>query len=214
MSYLDARGEDLDDLHAPIGVSCLIARRRAPEMLARRSVVVSLETGERTIACEVIRSRGGLCYAQASLGRTPRRSSATSPGPNDFAAALGLNLADIGFAAHEPSRFADRRSHGLCPIASRAALIRARFADARAFSRLLGDAAGLFLYAADPIAPDAAIHARYFDARGEEQPASAEAIVAFAGAAQEFERPPDGAHEFVIEQGHCDELPGTADLAP
>lgn len=62
---------------------------------------------------------------------------------------------------------------------------------------------GAYLYTADIDDPSGGVHARMF-ANGvgiDEDPATGSAAAAFAGVAVEFERPSDGAHEIVIEQG-------------
>jgi len=201
LACFSPRGEELDLApHAVIGAATVLAQSRAPEILARQSVVVAIETPGETYACEVIRNRDRVAYAQFGLGRAPIRRPAAVDAAR-LAQAIGLRAEDLAFAAHEPRIYDCLAPYCLAPVASRAALLRAQPVT-KALAPLLGAARGLYLYAADPIEPDASIHARLFERDGTEAAASGEALAAFAGAAQEFERPSDGGHELVVEQGH------------
>lgn len=185
---------------AAIGVAILLARTRASEILARREVVVVLEIADEIFSCEAIRSKSGVCYAQFALNRAPKHEGEPA-GAELLAAALALTPQDIGFAAHAPRIYSAFAPFVFVPISSRAALERASRTPGL-FEQVLGAAAGLYLYTADTIAPDSAIHARLFGPGGLEDPASGAAAAAFAGAACEFERPKDGEHQIFIEQGH------------
>ena len=187
--------------HAAIGAAAVLAQSRAPEILAHRSVVVTIETRDETRACEVIRSRHGTVYAELALDRAPVRRDA-SIDPMGLAQAVGLHAGDLGFGAHEPRVYDCLAPYCLAPVRSRSTLERARPVKA-ALAPLLGAAQGLYLYAADPNESDAAIHARLINRDGADALASGKALAAFAGAALEFERPSDGPHELVVEQGHA-----------
>lgn len=186
--------------HALIGAASLLARTRAREILAHRSVVVALETSGQIYACEVICNGSGVIFAQAALGLAPRRR-ADEIDVARLAQALGLPPGELSLASHAPRLYEAITPFCFVPLRSREALYRAR-PRLEAIAPLLGDAHGLYLYAADALESDAAIHARLFRRDGGEEAASAEALAAFAGVAEEFERPTDGDHEIIIEQGH------------
>jgi trans-2,3-dihydro-3-hydroxyanthranilate isomerase len=185
---------------AVIGVAVSLARSRAAEILARREVVVVLEIADEIFSCEVIKSKSGVCYAQFALNRAARRDG-EAPDVEALAAALALAPEEIGFRAHAPRIYSALAPFVFVPVGSRAALERANPSRAP-FERVRGSAAGLCLYTDETIAPDSAILARLFGPGAIEDPASGAAAAAFAGAAQEFERPTDGEHQIFIEQGH------------
>lgn len=189
--------------HPTIGAAAVLAETRAGDALARNGVVVVLEAGVGLLRCETLRGRAGVTYAECALPMTPS-AAGPAPAPEDLAAALSLDVADIGFDAHVPSAFAAGPAFVFAPLRSRAALDRARRAP-QAFAAALGDAAGVFLYTRETADPAAAIHARMF-AHGlgfEEDPATGSAAAAFAAVALAFERPEDGEHELFIEQGYA-----------
>jgi len=185
---------------ALIGAATVLARLRAGEILAQRGVVVALEACGQTYACDVIRGASGAPYAQVALGLAPH-ASAFSPDAEALAQSLGLSIAELRFGRHEPRAFEALGSYIYAPAQNRETLYRAH-PRVGAISDALGDARGLFLYAADPVERDAAIHARLFTRDGGEAPVCAEAVAGFAGVALAFERPADGCHEFIVEQGH------------
>jgi trans-2,3-dihydro-3-hydroxyanthranilate isomerase len=196
-----ARGDELSLApHALIGAASLLAKTRAGEILAQRSVVVALEAAGRTYACEVIRNRSGVIFAQFALGLTPRRR-AGEIAVAKLAQALCLSAEELCLSSHTPRIYETITPYCFAPVRSREALYRARPAP-QAVAPLLDDVCGLYLYAADALDSDAAIHARLICRDGGEAAASAEALAAFAGVAAEFERPTEGEHEFIIEQGH------------
>ncbi len=195
---------------ALVGVAILLARTRAGEILARREVVVVLEIAEEIFSCEAICSKSGVCYAQFALSRAAKQGG-EAPGAGLLAAALALTPQDIGFRGHAPRSYSAYAPFVFVPVGSRAALDRASPAPAL-FEQVLGGTAGLYLYTAETIAPDSAIHARLFGPGGVEDPASGAAAAAFAGAALEFERPKDGEHQIFIEQGHKIDRPSRLTL--
>jgi trans-2,3-dihydro-3-hydroxyanthranilate isomerase len=135
------------------------------------------------------------------LPRLPQRLGR----PADNAAlARGLGLAerDIGFGNHQPSIYSAGNAFACVPLRDRDAVTRASpsasFAEA-----FKGDAPGAFVYCGDPLDKAHSHHARMFaPTLGiREDPATGSAVAAFAGVIMEFEAPPDGDHDFTIEQG-------------
>jgi trans-2,3-dihydro-3-hydroxyanthranilate isomerase len=194
------QGERAFASHAVIGVAVMLAQTRAAEILSRREVVVVLEFGEEIFTCEVIRSSAGVSYAQFALNAIPRRQS-EAPNFETLAPALAVFPDDLGFENHAPRIYSAFKPFTFIPLRSLAALERA-CPSAEGLTLLLGNTAGLYLYTADTIDPNSAVHARLFRPGGAEDPASGEALAAFAGVACEFERPNDGEHQIFIEQGH------------
>ncbi len=188
--------------HPTIGAAALLAETRGADALARNGLVVALESGVGELRCDVLRSRSGVTYAELLFPGLPQPGGA-APAPEALAAALSLAPADIGFDAHVPCRFSAGPAFLFVPIASRAALERARRSP-DAFTAVIGEAVGAFLYTRETVEPAAAIHARMF-AHGvgfDDDPATGSAAVAFAAVAQAFESPEDGEHELFIEQGY------------
>jgi trans-2,3-dihydro-3-hydroxyanthranilate isomerase len=85
------------------------------------------------------------------------------------------------------------------------AMARARVADAARWREAFGVAGreGVYLYTQETVSPDHHIHARMFwpSAGIAEDPATGAAVAAFAGVAASVERPEDGVHQLIIEQG-------------
>jgi len=178
-------------LGALVAAATLLAQRRAPEILARESVVVSLEAGESLHRCEVIRNRSGVCYAEFAL--TPGGAAETEIDGARFAAVLGLGVEALGFERHHPRRI----GAGLlvAPLASRAALARATLSPE--FSQSFGAATVLAYVRAEP-GEEIAVEARLIG-QGGALAANGPAIAAFAAAAVEAERPEDGDHEIFFD---------------
>jgi len=188
--------------HPTIGAAALVAETRAGDILARSDVVIALEEEIGVLRCETLRARNGVAYAQATLPATPRELG-EAPSREALAAALSLAPDDVGFGAHRPTVYSAGAAFVFVPLRSRAALDRARHAPA--FAETMGAALGAFLYTRETVDPANAICARML-ANGlgfDEDPATGSAAAAFAGVANEFERPDDGAHELFIEQGYA-----------
>lgn len=185
--------------HPTIGAAILLAHLRAPELLTREDlrVVVELEVGD--VIC-VARHRKE--QAMAAYFTLPRLPEAVGETPSDatLAAGLGLDLADIGFGAHRPTLYSAGAPFVFAPLSGLAAMARARPS-----LRLWGENGGpaIFLYTNEVVHQGSAWHARMF-ASGwgiVEDPATGSAAAAFAGVVMQFERPGEGGHMFVIEQG-------------
>jgi trans-2,3-dihydro-3-hydroxyanthranilate isomerase len=188
--------------HPTVGAAVLLAQTRAPEVLARQSVVVTLEERVGTIRCEVIRSRSGVAYAQFATPFLPQKQSG-APSRAALADALGLEAEDIGFDGHAPARCAAGPSFVFAPLRSAAALNRAA-PQAPYFAAMMNGDVGLYAYTRETLRPESAIQARMFGhgVGVVEDPATGSAAAAFARIALEFEKPDDGEHELFIEQGH------------
>lgn len=123
-----------------------------------------------------------------------------------IAAALDLTPDDIGFDNHVPARYSAGVPYALVPLASRDAVDRAKRRPSL-WAAGFGDGprANAFLYCREPVDPAHAFHARMFapDLGIGEDPATGSAVAAFSAAVMDFDRPVDGEHTLVIEQGYA-----------
>ena len=187
--------------HPTVGATALIAQTRARDMLLRSSLAMTIETGAGVLRCEARLARDSLVYAQVAAPALPR-SPRAAPSAAALAAALCLPEAEIGFGAHRPCVFDAGAQFLFAPVKSRAALESAK-PDPALFSLALREAIGVYLYTLETVEPTSAVHARML-AHGlgfDEDPATGSAAAAFAGVAMAFERPEEGEHEILIEQG-------------
>jgi trans-2,3-dihydro-3-hydroxyanthranilate isomerase len=185
--------------HPTIGSAVVIAATRAPEMLGRGDLQIVLEEDVGPVRCNV-RRKGDAYFASFGLPALPF----TVPGVPDgaqVAAALGLATADIGFDRHRISRYSCGTPYTFVPVAG-LATIAGVAPDLPRFPPVFGEM-GVFLYTRETASPENMVHARMFAPRFgiPEDPATGSAAAAFAGVAQEFETPEDGAHTITIEQG-------------
>jgi trans-2,3-dihydro-3-hydroxyanthranilate isomerase len=144
-------------------------------------------------------------HATFTLPRLPER---LGPLPDNatLAAGLGLQQADIGFGMHEPGLYSAGNPFRFVPLRSRDAVTRARpqgEAFVRAFDVGSDGFTNAFVYCAEPLDPAHRFHARMFapSVGVPEDPATGSAATAFAGVFMDAEKPADGHHTFIIEQG-------------
>ncbi|MBV9290134.1 MAG: PhzF family phenazine biosynthesis protein [Hyphomicrobiales bacterium] len=184
--------------HPTIGTAALIAHLRAPDLMKTQEVAVTLEEKVGDIACRARRDEKGALAAEFDLPRPPERSQGEPPPAAEIAAALDLEPEDIDFDGHAPSLFSAGAPYLFAPLRSLAAVRRA---SPKAWSAAGRDP--IFVYSREVEAPGSAFHARMFaGAWGvHEDPATGSAAAAFAGVVLAFERPRDGRHRLVIEQG-------------
>ncbi|WP_342360867.1 PhzF family phenazine biosynthesis protein [Terrarubrum flagellatum] len=128
---------------------------------------------------------------------------------------LGLDASDIGFGPYAPALFDAGVPFPMIPIASRDAIDRIRLSTERR-AQTTGSPGNdqLYVYCAEPVDAQHHFYTRMFaPAFGiPEDPATGSAVAAFAGAIMEFERPVDGVHRFVIEQGYAMGRPSDIEL--
>ena len=189
--------------HPTVGAAVLIAQMRAPDVLAARDVVVVLEEGVGPISCTVRARKGRALRATFDLPRMPEEAGAP-PADGAIAAALGLAEADIGFDAHRPSVYSAGNPFTFVPLAGLDAIRRARPQPGLFETAFAGLGRGaVWLYTRETEIEGSHVHARMFAPRlgVSEDPATGSALAAFAGAALRFERPEDGDHLLIVEQG-------------
>jgi len=185
--------------HPTVGTAVLLAELRAPELLARQDLRIVIEEGVGDIVCVARHRQNQAPAAYFTLPRLPDRIG-EAPSAATLAPQLGLNVEDIGFGGHGPSAYSAGTPFVLVPIASRAALARAR-PDANSWGE--GGGPAIYLYTREAEREGSSFRARMF-AGGwgvREDPATGSAAAALAGALMQFEPPTDGETMLVIEQG-------------
>jgi trans-2,3-dihydro-3-hydroxyanthranilate isomerase len=185
--------------HPTVGTAVLLAQLRAPELLARQDLRVVLEEKVGDIVCIARHRPSKTPAAYFTLPRLPEPFGEAPPAET-LARLLGLEPADIGFGAHLPSAYSAGTPYVFAPIASRAAVAKAR-PDANAWGE--GGGPALYLYTQEAELAGSSFRARMF-ASGwgvVEDPATGSAAAAFGGVLMRFEKPADGDNTYVIEQG-------------
>ena len=166
--------------------------------------IVTLEEKVGLVPCAVAVTDAISGRAVFTLPKLPERLE-QAIARADLARGLGLDEADIGFEGHEPSAFSGGVAYTLVPVADRDAVAKARPAG-EAFERAFAAAPfpNAFVYCRQTQEAGHHYHARMFwpGAGVIEDPATGSAVAAFAGAVMAFDRPGDGEHRFVIEQGY------------
>ena len=185
--------------HPTVGTAVLLAHLRAPELLAREDLRIVLEEQVGDVVCVARHRKGKAMAAYFTLPRLPEPGG-EAPSDEILAADLDLDVADIGFGAHRPTLYGAGTSNLFVPIASLAAMAKAR-PNLKSWGENGGPA--VYLYTKETANAGSNWHARMF-ASGwgvVEDPATGSAVAAFAGVLMRFERPSDGEHMAVIEQG-------------
>jgi trans-2,3-dihydro-3-hydroxyanthranilate isomerase len=185
--------------HPTVGTAVLLAHLRAPELLAREDLRIVVEEQVGDVVCVARHRKGNAMAAYFTLPRLPEPGG-EAPSNEALAADLGLDAGDIGFGAHRPSLHGAGTSNLFVPIASLAGIAKAR-PDLKRWGENGGPA--VYLYTKETANAGSDWHARMFAAGWGvvEDPATGSAAAAFAGVLMQFERPGDGEHMAVIEQG-------------
>lgn len=186
--------------HPTVGTAVLLAQLRAPELLARQDLRVVVEEGVGDIVCVARHRPNQAPAAYFTIPRLPEPFGET-PSVESLAQGLGLDPAEIGFGAHQPTAYSAGTPFIFTPIATRAALAKARPNNVSTWGERGGPA--IYLYTREAELAGSSFRARMF-ASGwgiVEDPATGSAAAAFAGVLMRFERPADSDSTYVIEQG-------------
>lgn len=194
--------------HPTVGAACLIAQLRAPDMLGRQPLRLVLEEQAGAVVCEVVRLQGapranfGILRASFVAPKQPELCGALADRAA-IAAALGLDEAEIGFDGHEPVLASAGLPFAFVPVRSLSALNRIAPDFSRFSAAFQLERPAAFLYTRETADPANHVQARVFvpGLGVHEDPATGSAACAFAAVAVQFERPEDGEHTIVIEQG-------------
>lgn len=121
-----------------------------------------------------------------------------------IAEALSLHVEDIGFDNHVPTVFSAGVPYTCVPVKSLAAIARAQ-PQAAAWGHAFGGNAhrSAYLYTRQTAQPGRAFHTRMFFPLNSliEDPATGSAAAAFAGVVAQFDKPGEGDHTLILEQG-------------
>lgn len=186
--------------HPTVGTAALIAHQRAADLLAVQDLRIVLEEKIGDVVCVARRRKGQALAAYFELPKLPQPLPVEPPSRTEIASGLGLEPEDIGFDGHKPSLYTAGAPFLFVPIRSLEAVGRAA---PGVMPWATEDGPATFVYTREAARPGSAYHARMFaSAWGvSEDPATGSAAAAFAGVARDFDRPPDGEHMLIIEQG-------------
>lgn len=187
--------------HPTVGTAVWLALTDEAE--GRPADILVLEEKVGPVSCAVSIKGSHAGQATFTLPRLPEQL-AQPVADAQLAEALGLDLADLGFEAHRPSIFSAGVGYTTVPVASRDAVSKARVAGA--FERVMAATpnGNAFVYCRETAEVGHHYHARMFwpGSGIVEDPATGSAVAAFAGAIMAFDKPEDGDHRLVIEQGY------------
>ena len=181
--------------HPTVGTAVLLAKLQVPDLLAGRDVGLVLEEGVGPVSCSVRHRRGEAAHASFEVPRLPGREG-DAPSRAEAAALFGVDVEDVGFGNHAPTRFSAGLAFTFVPLASIAALGRAALRDS-------GLPQAFYLYAPDGTGRPHAFRARML-APGlgiPEDPATGSAAAAFAGVLAANDALADGDHDCTLRQG-------------
>jgi trans-2,3-dihydro-3-hydroxyanthranilate isomerase len=142
--------------------------------------------------------------ARFQLARLPEEVGPTG-GTDEIAAALGLDVRDIGFDGFKPACWSAGVPLSFVPVRGLEPISRCR-PNLAVWDAAFGEGghSAIYVFCRETIEPGSAFHARMFAPRLGimEDPATGAAVAALAGVLAHFAPPPDGDHEFSIEQGY------------
>ena len=189
--------------HPTIGTAVLLAQLRAPGMMLARDLGVMIEEQVGVLSCTVRQIRGQAPKASFIVPQLPHPDGV--PATNALiAAALSLNIGDIGFDSHVPTVFSGGVPYTCVPVASLAAMARAK-PMASGWGHAFGGNThrSAYLYTREVVQAGSAFHTRMFFPLTTlvEDPATGSAAAAFAGVVVHFDQPEPGDHTLILEQG-------------
>lgn len=187
--------------HPTVGAAVLLALRDAAEGRAADGLVLEEKVG--LVPCAVALGNARSARATFTLPKLPEQI-AQPIAEAALADALGLDVADLGFESHRPSAFSAGVAYTTVPVASREAVAKVRVAGSFGETIAAAPNGNAFVYCRQTEEAGHHYHARMFwpEVGVTEDPATGSAVAAFAGAIMAFDRPGDGTHRLVIEQGY------------
>ena len=192
--------------HPTVGTGVLLAHLNAREfMSAPGGIVIALEEKIGLVKVDVTSRPNRAARGVFSLPMLPERVAWT-PDLAQVARALGIDPLEIGFGAHGPSCWSAGVPYAMVPLRGLEAIGKAGIADAAAWEQAFAftGRSAVYLYTKETVHAHNHVHARMFAPKlgVPEDPATGSAAAAFAGPAVAFERPENGVHQIVIEQGY------------
>jgi len=184
--------------HPTVGTAVCLAEERFGDDGAQQEAVIVLEEKIGIVRCGV-RLNGGSGFAEFDIPKPPHQLPCELP-KGELADSIGLDSADLTFENHRPVRWSAGVPFNFVPLRDLASLATAQ-PRLESWS-IFGDH-GTYLYTRETVGHDHQFSARMFwpGSGIAEDPATGSAAAAFAGVVHQFDRFPDGDHEFVIEQG-------------
>ena len=186
---------------AAVGSAIAVAVERGIDQAGQGIVVLEEEVGP--VRCGVRFDPEGAAYAEFDLPVIAKRG-ATAGTKEAVAAALSLDVKDIGFENHPHSSFNAGLPYELVPVRNLEAVGRAK-PRLDVWREGFGDHShnSAFVYCRETVGHDNHFHARMFapDAGIPEDPATGSAVASFAGAVAMFDDLPDGHQTIRVEQG-------------
>lgn len=200
--------------HPTVGTAVLLAIERFGEVKGEQDAVVVLKEKIGTVRCAVILRENAAAFAELDVPKLPEPAGPTV-NPELIAAALSLDVSEIGFENHTPSRFKVGPAFTYVPVRDLEALARSK-PDQSRWAAAFGhdDHNNAYVYCRETRSTESAFHARMF-APGmgvPEDPATGSAAAAFAGVVQFYDALPNGTHFIRIEQGFFMGRPSLIDL--
>lgn len=189
--------------HPTVGTAVLLGHVRAPGMMRARDLGVMIEERIGVLSCTVRQIKGAAAQASFVVPHLPH-SEGVPATIALIAAALGLNVGDIGFDSHVPTVFSGGVPYTCVPIASLEAMARAK-PVASGWGHAFGGNShrSAYLYTRQVMREGSAFHTRMFFPLTSlvEDPATGSAAAAFAGVIMHFDKPGEGDHTLILEQG-------------
>ena len=192
--------------HPTIGTATLLAELQAnnPGTNGEKDALIVLEQGIGTVRVGVRLKDGAPAFAEFDAPKLPAPAGALPP-VDVLAAGLGLMPSEVGFENHKPLCFAAGNTFAFVPVATLEAIRKARVNGShweRAFDQQ--GVVGAYLYTRQCEHTGHAFHVRMFAPQMgvPEDPATGSAAIGLAGAVHHFDRPRDGTHRRMVEQGY------------
>ncbi len=186
--------------HPTVGSAVLLNRIDGAQ--GEREIV--LEEGVGPVRCTVEALDAETGSASFVLAKLPEPASEAAP-VAAIAAALSIEESAIGFDRYRPTRWGAGNEFTFVPLKGLDAIRRCRIDSAHWRAAFGGSRdIGTYMFCRETVEPGHAFHVRLFAPQMgvAEDPATGSAAATFTGLIAHCDRPADGAHEFVIEQGY------------
>ena len=189
--------------HPTIGAAIALALREAPKLLTTRDMTLMIEEEIGVLECTVRHRQGQTPAATFNLLDAPVEEI-WAPDRERLARALNLTPEDIGFDWHQACCLSAGLGFTFVPVRSLEAIVQAR-PQMENWIEGMGPEGfqNAFLYTRETQHKDVHFHCRMFAPLlgVTEDPATGSAAAAFSGVIERFEKPADGEHIFLLEQG-------------
>jgi trans-2,3-dihydro-3-hydroxyanthranilate isomerase len=191
--------------HPTVGAAVAIAEADGGGRAGPRDLVSVLEENVGPVRCAVRLADGKAAFAEFDVPRKSTRLNATFD-RQALADAFSLKPGQIGFENHVPSLWSAGVAFVMIPLHDLAAASAVEFDPAlweRCAPFAEGRLASAYLYCRGGVNHSARFHTRMFapDMGIAEDPATGAAVAALSGAIHFFDKPVDGHHPYLIEQG-------------